>query len=126
MPAPHARLQTRITAQPSRYTPNKDQGARLSPSTGAGAKMDDRTLRSGHGVSAANTRSALRTSDHRDAEISGQPLTSHQRLASSSQCQSSCAVTTRRSEEHTSELQSLMRISSAVFCLKKHRLLTTT
>src|SRR3546814_3596803 len=28
-----------------------------------------------------------------------------------------CAVT--RSEEHTSELQSLMRISYAVFCLKK-------
>src|SRR3546814_5348158 len=26
---------------------------------------------------------------------------------------------TRRSEEHTSELQSLMRISDAVFCLKK-------
>src|SRR3546814_7196438 len=28
-------------------------------------------------------------------------------------------VTKRRSEEHTSELQSLMRISYAVFCLKK-------
>src|SRR3546814_1688247 len=28
----------------------------------------------------------------------------------------------RRSEEHTSELQSLMRISYAVFCLKKHKL----
>src|SRR3546814_4514835 len=28
-------------------------------------------------------------------------------------------VITRRSEEHTSELQSLMRISYAVFCLKK-------
>src|SRR3546814_10896124 len=27
-----------------------------------------------------------------------------------------------RSEEHTSELQSLMRISSAVFCLKKKKL----
>src|SRR3546814_8177379 len=27
--------------------------------------------------------------------------------------------TVRRSEEHTSELQSLMRISYAVFCLKK-------
>src|SRR3546814_6210032 len=26
-----------------------------------------------------------------------------------------------RSEEHTSELQSLMRTSSAVFCLKKHK-----
>src|SRR3546814_5170889 len=29
----------------------------------------------------------------------------------------------RRSEEHTSELQSLMRISYAVFCLKKKRIL---
>src|SRR3546814_2370438 len=29
------------------------------------------------------------------------------------------ALPTRRSEEHTSELQSLMRISYAVFCLKK-------
>src|SRR3546814_9434569 len=28
-------------------------------------------------------------------------------------------ISTRRSEEHTSELQSLMRISYAVFCLKK-------
>src|SRR3546814_10837342 len=28
----------------------------------------------------------------------------------------------RRSEEHTSELQSLMRISYAVFCLKKKKL----
>src|SRR3546814_9110280 len=30
-----------------------------------------------------------------------------------------------RSEEHTSELQSLMRISYAVFCLKKTQILTT-
>src|SRR3546814_7642873 len=29
--------------------------------------------------------------------------------------------TRRRSEEHTSELQSLMRISSAVFCLKNKK-----
>src|SRR3546814_5376013 len=29
------------------------------------------------------------------------------------------STTVRRSEEHTSELQSLMRISYAVFCLKK-------
>src|SRR3546814_8497613 len=35
-------------------------------------------------------------------------------------CQATrCAGTTTRSEEHTSELQSLMRISYAVFCLKK-------
>src|SRR3546814_5289073 len=31
-----------------------------------------------------------------------------------------------RSEEHTSELQSLMRISYAVFCLKKKKTLSTT
>src|SRR3546814_4292921 len=30
-----------------------------------------------------------------------------------------CALGQARSEEHTSELQSLMRISYAVFCLKK-------
>src|SRR3546814_5696301 len=30
-------------------------------------------------------------------------------------------VNTARSEEHTSELQSLMRISYAVFCLKKKK-----
>src|SRR3546814_7912168 len=29
---------------------------------------------------------------------------------------------TERSEEHTSELQSLMRISNAVFCLKKKKI----
>src|SRR3546814_4374079 len=31
------------------------------------------------------------------------------------------SVRARRSEEHTSELQSLMRISYAVFCLKKKK-----
>src|SRR3546814_10842137 len=31
------------------------------------------------------------------------------------------AVAAQRSEEHTSELQSLMRISYAVFCLKKKK-----
>src|SRR3546814_4877984 len=33
------------------------------------------------------------------------------------------ALGVTRSEEHTSELQSLMRISSAVFCLKKKNIL---
>src|SRR3546814_6893726 len=35
------------------------------------------------------------------------------------------ACRTTRSEEHTSELQSLMRISYAVFCLKKKKTHTT-
>src|SRR3546814_4879892 len=37
----------------------------------------------------------------------------------------SCRSTGERSEEHTSELQSLMRISYAVFCLKKKKKNTT-
>src|SRR3546814_7006276 len=36
------------------------------------------------------------------------------------------AVELRRSEEHTSELQSLMRISYAVFCLKKKKIQNST
>src|SRR3546814_7434274 len=32
-----------------------------------------------------------------------------------------CTLISQRSEEHTSELQSLMRISYAVFCLKKKK-----
>src|SRR3546814_3383251 len=37
-----------------------------------------------------------------------------------------CFAQAARSEEHTSELQSLMRISSAVFCLKKKKYTNTT
>src|SRR3546814_10111746 len=36
-----------------------------------------------------------------------------------------CGSHVKRSEEHTSELQSLMRISYAVFCLKKNKKPTT-
>src|SRR3546814_7045868 len=36
-------------------------------------------------------------------------------------CERSEAMTDKRSEEHTSELQSLMRISYAVFCLNKKK-----
>src|SRR3546814_3841409 len=40
--------------------------------------------------------------------------------------QGSLRVAILRSEEHTSELQSLMRISYAVFCLKKKKYTSTT
>src|SRR3546814_5196969 len=36
-------------------------------------------------------------------------------------CALQMEIQARRSEEHTSELQSLMRISYAVFCLKKKK-----
>src|SRR3546814_10334754 len=49
---------------------------------------------------------------------------------SSGSCGLSCEMATAapptRSEEHTSELQSLMRISYAVFCLKKKKKTTNT
>src|SRR3546814_9241872 len=41
------------------------------------------------------------------------------------QCHGGDQAQRRRSEEHTSELQSLMRISYAVFCLKKKKTNTT-
>src|SRR3546814_5331083 len=42
-------------------------------------------------------------------------------LAAAHGCFPSSSRRVRRSEEHTSELQSLMRISYAVFCLKKKK-----
>src|SRR3546814_10292936 len=44
------------------------------------------------------------------------------KLSVSATGQSELTVTRLRSEEHTSELQSLMRISYAVFCLKKKKI----
>src|SRR3546814_3074606 len=44
----------------------------------------------------------------------GLPLTAYMRATAS-------ALVASRSEEHTSELQSLMRLSYAVFCLKKKK-----
>src|SRR3546814_1200558 len=40
--------------------------------------------------------------------------------------QPACNASAHRSEEHTSELQSLMRISYSVFCLKKQKTNSTT
>src|SRR3546814_2718700 len=51
----------------------------------------------------------------RDADDRGEPAG----RASSAKGDAGDPARGRRSEEHTSELQSLMRISYAVFCLKK-------
>src|SRR3546814_1094689 len=47
------------------------------------------------------------------------PITSDIAMLRKEALATSAAAKRRRSEEHTSELQSLMRISYAVFCLKK-------
>src|SRR3546814_1362042 len=54
------------------------------------------------------------------ARMSSSSASSSRDLSPSSTEATSTIGRTRRSEEHTSELQSLMRISYAVFCLKKH------
>src|SRR3546814_4529435 len=46
---------------------------------------------------------------------------SEQKLLDQSGATPDATIGARRSEEHTSELQSLMRISYAVFCLKKKK-----
>src|SRR3546814_1244997 len=58
------------------------------------------------------------TSGFEGGQVIGHAITSH--------IDDSGAVMATRSDEHTSELQSLMRISYAVFCLKtKHKHPTT-
>src|SRR3546814_6206910 len=64
--------------------------------------------------------------DSRDAGAGRPGDTGHWRAARGQRCAAAGHVDARldldrRSEEHTSELQSLMRISYAVFCLKKKK-----
>src|SRR3546814_1809337 len=75
----------------------------------------NRTTVSGSRPSVA-TPCADRKSPTMRLPASGRHQASHATPAKLSQ---KPAVSAARSEEHTSELQSLMRISYAVFCLKK-------
>src|SRR3546814_4096243 len=76
-------------------------------------------------------RRLVRTRSRRQRSFAGvcttrmawRKFSAHTQFALHARCSAGCADR-RRSEEHTSELQSLMRISYAVFCLKtKNKLL---
>src|SRR3546814_1861863 len=54
-------------------------------------------------------------------DLSGYPIALTDELSSTYKLYQLASNMTGRSEEHTSELQSLMRISYAVFCLKKKK-----
>src|SRR3546814_9151942 len=75
------------------------------PSSASGSRRVIRRVPSASSIATISTLSSKRTSsrmrNHRGVFHSGRKVASF------------------RSEEHTSELQSLMRISYAVFCLKK-------
>src|SRR3546814_6999589 len=59
---------------------------------------------------------------HPGKKPSGRRMSSHETFSLSSIASiTSLTTASSRSEEHTSELQSLMRISYAVFCLKKKK-----
>src|SRR3546814_3412338 len=58
--------------------------------------------------------------EHHDGIVDDKPYSENQRQ----QGEQIDRKTEDRSEEHTSELQSLMRISYAVFCLKKKKQIT--
>src|SRR3546814_3762148 len=58
--------------------------------------------------------------DERDVAISGL-IDIHRAVEQLVEVAVQCCATGLRSEEHTSELQSLMRNSYAVFCLKKKK-----
>src|SRR3546814_10700723 len=57
-------------------------------------------------------------------EISAEAMAALQAHLSAQDCSTPCRP--KRSEEHTSELQSLIRISYAVFCLKKKKIYNNT
>src|SRR3546814_2644482 len=81
-------------------------------------------------------RHSSNTCDWRGTTASHPNSWSMRERSASEACASPCTMKTRlggrwnpdsqRSEEHTSELQSLMRISYAVFCLKKKKEYRTT
>src|SRR3546814_4870561 len=89
---------------------NEDSAAEAQCEGGIGADHGQRPARADLMLAATGDAEVeSENADHQHGEAGPQPGLGHAILFS-------CPM---RSEEHTSELQSLMRISYAVFCLKK-------
>src|SRR3546814_9122068 len=71
--------------------------------------------------SVANASNAEKSPEANDGEDATAPPAAVAPAATAPAPTPAPANTPSRSEEHTSELQSLMRISYAVFCLNKHK-----
>src|SRR3546814_6527397 len=89
----------------------------------ASTSSSERACSASAAASTAEVPSVSRAANVARASPCAVAASSTAALSSSSRepSDSSCAATWR-SEEHTSELQSLMRISYAVFCLKKKKI----
>src|SRR3546814_9731690 len=81
----------------------------------ANANIPDHKL---DAAAAAIQRVAKVSQDYQE-QIAAAPPPDKERIAKQANTEMVKAVTDQRTEEHTSELQSLMRISYAVFCLNK-------
>src|SRR3546814_7137626 len=90
-----------------------------------GARSDHPVLPTGTNERSTIPRPLIiRHSRHRDRVAARTKLSSAERRRRRGAADANDIAS--RSEEHTSELQSLMRISYAVFCLKKKKTKTTT
>src|SRR3546814_4519400 len=77
-------------------------------------------------ASAGRSGSGLRPDPGLSVADDARQRSDHDRAARRRQLRQDHRAVVGRSEEHTSELQSLMRISYAVFCLKKKKRTKTT
>src|SRR3546814_8622802 len=104
---------------PHRYRAGADQYRRHRLVRLAGGKHPGRGLGIRPAADRQDSRRRALGADPRGAAALGRHRDLHHRRAG-------LALSGVRSEEHTSELQSLMRISYAVFCLKKKKRTTYT
>src|SRR3546814_3042115 len=78
--------------------------------SGSGSQRRERRITSG-----GSTTPGMKAARQPKTAMSSEAIRPHTALPSGKEM----TISASRSEEHTSELQSLMRISYAVFCLKK-------
>src|SRR3546814_4155140 len=102
-------------------------GARF-PSRISSAWTSPRAVAECAGVCLHRNRDRARAQRHRGAIASARCRDPHRQLQPAEPVLRGAAedAADLRSEEHTSELQSLMRISYSVFCLKKTNTITHT
>src|SRR3546814_7601560 len=102
-----------------RRPPSSTRTASLLPDPTLFRSHPDR--REGHGLSGSGMARAETDSRGRNAQLCRYRRGGRQAQGRARGGKRQWREQCRRSEEHTSELQSLMRISYAVFCLKKKK-----